>query len=176
MFLPFFSMLIVSLDLGSVCLGQGSMTRFVWSSISFQSSFSSLIVWADGIKKCGWLLEESGDADSRPTPDSKCKLVILSFITLQHLLTASFVLGISSPFCCYYKWCGASDRWGWFNYIKVCGRKQGLVSSCSFWFFLCFCCFFFSVSLFRWQEHDDCVFFSVFCLLSLSLIPLTRSY
>ena len=70
-FLLCFSILILSLPLlglgpslpllalGSVYVGQGSTIRLVGSWISFLDSlffFSWLIVWADGINKCGWCL------------------------------------------------------------------------------------------------------------------------
>ena len=64
-----------------------------------------------------------------PAPDPKCKLNISSFVTLSHLLTASFLLQILRPLYCYYKWWGCGIGRGWLIYNRVLegGQEVGII-------------------------------------------------
>ena len=90
MFLPYFSMLILSVH----HLGVGSKTislspefclhRTRQALISEFFVFSWFIVWENGINKCGWCRRQ-GMLTQEPTPDPKCKIISLIH-TLPHLV------------------------------------------------------------------------------------------
>ena len=82
------------------------------------------------------------------------------------------------PLYCYYKWWGDGiGGGGWL--ILGCEWGQGvsfILELLFFSFAFIFCCLTFSVTLFRWLEHDGCcVIFFVFPLCSLCLVAVTRS-
>ena len=102
-FLPYFSMLILSLPLlglgfESTCLSPGFYVRrpkqydmICWelNLISGFFAFFWLIVWGDAMNKCGWCLAGSRWCwlmGLHQITDPKCELNISSFVTLPHLL------------------------------------------------------------------------------------------
>ena len=99
-FLPFFCMLILSLPV----LGLGSKSTSLspefyacrsrqynsmcWklNLISRLYDFSWLIVWTDGINKCGWCLGGGRWCWLMDPKDPKCMLTISPFLLTPHLL------------------------------------------------------------------------------------------
>ena len=116
-----------------------------------------------------------GMLTQEPTPDPKCKVIILSSLTLPHLLNYLICTRNAMSIVLLLQ----MMEGGWF--ILGCGwEDRGWVLSYSFCFFSCafvFCCLTFSDPLFRWLQDDRCcAWFFVFSLFSLSLVSLTRSY
>ena len=77
-----------------------------------------------------------------PAPDPKCKLNVSSFLTLSHLLTASFLLQILCPLYCYYKWWRYGIGRGWLIYKRVLEGGTGggyylVVFLFFFWLYFC---------------------------------------
>ena len=105
------------------------------------------------------------------------------FLTLSHLLDCLICTRNATSIVLLLQmmagWdrLGGGGRWGLiFVWVSVGGQGVGIIwfsFSCAF----VFCCLLFSVPLLRWLEDDGCcVYFFVFSLFSLSLVPLTRSY
>ena len=120
-----------------------------------------------------------------PTPDPKCKLNIWSFLTLPHFLDCLICTRNSVPIILLLWIMGGWDRWGVVDSYWGLGAGTGGAYYLLFCFFVCLfvfiCAFVFwslvSCLFFNWVEHNRCcVFFFVYYLLSLSLVPLSRSY
>ena len=99
-----------------------------------------------------------------------CQVPGSTFIRLSHLC----------PLYCYYKRC-RWDRWEMIDLCQGVGGETGsgyyLIAIVFLTWAVVFCSLMSSVSFFKWLEHDSCcVCFFVYCLFSLSLVPLTRSY
>ena len=192
-FLPYFSMLILSLPLlglgsKSTSLSPGFCVRrprqydtICWelNLISGFFAFFWLIVWADGINKCGWCL-----AGGRWCWLKGVHQIPSVSWTVHHSLhfhmfyIVLFGLGILCPLYCYYEWWGHGIGGVWLIHIKVWVGSQGL-AIISYFVFICAYVFWSLVSclFFKWVEHDSCcVCFFVYYLFSLFLVPLTRSY
>ena len=58
------------------------------------------------------VLQEAGDADSRATPDPKCKLIILSSVTLSHLIDCLICTTNAMSILLLLEMMGRWDRWG----------------------------------------------------------------
>ena len=109
-------------------------------------------------------------------PDPKCKLNISSFLTLPYpldcLICANDIMIIVSLHMMGDGKVGGGGGGGWFNYVKVWVGGQG-VGITVFLFFV----FVLLLIVLSGLVHDSCfVCFLVSFLLSLSLIPLIRSY
>ena len=117
-FLPYFSMLTLSLPLlglgfKSTSLSPGFCVRrprqydtICWelNLISGFFTFFWLIVWADGIRSVAGVLQEAEGADSRAHTRSQVyvEYIIISLhFHIDHI--ASFLPGIPCPLYCYYK-------------------------------------------------------------------------
>ena len=194
MFLPCFGMLILSLpilELGfkSTSLSPGfcvcrprQYKRICWKLdlISGVFVFSSLILWADGIDKRGWhLVGGRGCLLKGLHQIPSVRLFFHHSLHFHIYQIASFVPGTSCPLYCYKVMTGMGQRDLVDLYQDVGSvtvsryHLLGFAFSCAF----LFCSLVFSVPLFRWLENEaSCVCFFVFCLFSLSLVPLTRSY
>ena len=113
-----------------------------------------------------WLVScrRQGMLTQGPTPDSKCKLIISSFLTLPHLLDCLIYTRNTKSIVLWLQMMGEQDKLkggggSWLIYIRVWVGYKGWVSSYSFCFFCCtfvFCYLTFSVPLFRWLEDDGC--------------------
>ena len=121
-----------------------------------------------------------------PAPDPKCKLIISSFLKLPHLLDCLICWRKAMSIVLLVKIIGDGIGGRWFIFIRVwvgvCmwggGGDRVVYHLIVFVFFLCFCifCLTFSVPLCKWLEYDGCcVCFFVFSLISLFLVPITRS-
>ena len=130
-----------------------------------------------------WLVScrRQGMLTQGPSPDPKCKLNISSFLTLPHLLdclicTRNFV------FFVLLLWMMEGwKRWGMVDSYQGVGWGTGGGYYLLVCFFIFICAFVFwslmSYLFCKWVEHDSCcVCFFVYCLFSLSPIPLTSSY
>ena len=94
-----------------------------------------------------------------PAPDPKCKLIILSFFTLPHVLDCLICSRKSMSILMVLQIMWGWDRWQLIHlYYGVGGRTKGgyhliaFFSSCA----SVFCCLMFPIPLFRWLEHDGC--------------------
>ena len=198
-FLPYFSMLILSLPLLGLGPKSTSLSpRFCirrprqhnticWKLNVFLISgffaFSWLIVWADGINKCGWPLAGGrGWWLKGPHQIPSVSWIFhnsLHFHIYQILIWARNSLSIILLLWMMEGW----DRWG-----EVVASYQSLGGGTGDGYYLLVCFLFvftyafvfwsrMSCLFFKWVEHDSCcVCFFVYYLFSLSLVPLTRSY
>ena len=143
--------------------------------------FFLLIVWADGINKCGWCL--AGCRGCWHNSGTRCnrKLNISFFITLPHLLDALICKSNSMSIVLLLKMMLGWDRsrGGWFISGFRLGDKAW-VPSCSCWFFLLVLCLLFSHVLYLYFKVSRawCLFVSLFVyyLFSLSLVAVTKNY
>ena len=63
----------------------------------------------------------------RPTPDSKCKLIISSFLTLPHLLDCLICTRNAMSVVLLLQMMGGGwDSCGWFIYIRVLVGRHGV--------------------------------------------------
>ena len=174
-FLPCFCILILSLPL----LGLGSKSTSLspgfcvsrprqyhticWELDLFSGLFvfSWLIVWADGINKCGWCLAGGSGCWLKGLHQIPSASWIYHHSLHFHIYQiVSLVPGILCALYCYYKWWGD----GWF--ITGCAKgDRRWVLSCSLFFFNFSCAFLllFSCTLslcFVWLQHDNyCISF-----------------
>ena len=136
-FLPYFSMLTLSLPLLGlgfkstsfspgfcVCrTRQYNLICWELNLISGFFAFSWLIIWADKIKKCGWCLAGGrGMLTLGPAPDFKCKLNISSFLTLPRLLDY-IICTRNSVSIVLLLWMIS----GWLIHIRVWVEGEGVV-------------------------------------------------
>ena len=174
LFLPYFSMLILSLrllELGSksACLSPGFYVRrprqynticLELNLISGFSAFYRLIDWADGINKCGLCLAGGrGFKGLHQIPSVSWKFHHCLHFHIYYIV--SFLPGILSPLYCYYKWWWEWIGEGWLIYTRVwVGERERVLShSCCFFFIthaFVFCSVMSSVSFFKSLEHDRC--------------------
>ena len=140
-FLPYFSILILSLPLlglgsKSTSLSPGFCVRrprqydtICWelNLISGFFAFFWLIVWADGINKCGWCL--AGGRGCWLNGPNKIPSVSWIFHHSLHFhiyLIVSFVPRILCSLYCYYEWWGDGIGGGWMIHIRVWVGGQGV--------------------------------------------------
>ena len=111
--------------------------------------FSCLIVWADGINKCGWCLT-GGRRCWLKSPHQIPSVSLLSHHSLHFRIyyIAQFLPGMPCPLYCCCNWWGDGLEWGWLIYIRVWVGGTG--GGYHLIVFVCFCCF--------------CCFFSCFCI------------
>ena len=108
---------LLLLALGSVYLGQGSMIRFVGSSISFLDSlfFPGWLFWTDITNECGWCLPGGrGSWLKGPHQIPSVSWLFHHSLKLPHLLDRFICIGnvMSSVLLqVLEQW----DRWGMFN-------------------------------------------------------------
>ena len=127
--------------------------------------FFWLIVWVDGINKWDWCL--AGDRGYWLKGLHQIPSISWIFHHSLHFyiyLIVLFVQGILGPLYNYYKWWDGIGR-GWLIYIKLWVGRQGGYDLIIV-FFTCvfvFCFLRFSVSFFKWLEHDSCCVFSFVC-------------
>ena len=136
-FLPYFSMLILLLPLragsslpllalGSVSIGQGG-TIWELNLISGFFGFFWLIVWADGINKCGWCLAGGrGCWLKGPHQIPSVSWIFHHSLHFHIYQIASFASGILCPLYCYYEWWGDGIGGGWLLHIRVWVGGQGV--------------------------------------------------
>ena len=147
-FQPYFSMLILSLSLlglGSkstslspgFCVHRTRQCDMICWELNLTSGFFGffwLIVWADGINKCGWCLAQG----RRYWLKGLHQIPSVSWI-FQHSLhfhsyfIVSFVLGILCPLYCYHEWSPIMNDGiggGWLIQIRVWvgGQVKGIIS------------------------------------------------
>ena len=114
----------------------------------------------------------------RSTPDHKCKLDVLSFLTLTHLLDCLICARNLMPLVLLLQMAMGCDRWGNGRLKLGCrwGNRAWVSSDRFFSYDFVICSLTFSVASFRWLEHDGyglilCFYF----FSSLFLDPLTSS-
>ena len=118
--------------------------------------FSCLILWVDGINKCGWCL----------TGGRGCWLKSLHQIPTVSLLShhslhyhiyyiVQFLPGMPCPLYCCCNWWGDGLEWGWLIYIRVWVGGQGVV------IILQFLCVFVVAVVFSYVFVFFCLTFSV---------------
>ena len=154
-FLPYFSMLILSLRL----LGLGSKSTSLslglcicrprqYDTICWELNLISgfffffwLIVWADAINKCGSCLAR-GRGCWRKGLHQIPSVNISPFLTLPHLLDCLICTRNSVPIVLLLWMMGRRDRWGVVDSYQGVGGGTGSGYSllvCIFYFYLCFC-------------------------------------
>ena len=129
MFLPCFCMLIwllPPLGLGSkstslspgFCVCRSRQYDTICWKLDLISGFfvlSWLIVWADGINKCGWCLAGGRGywlKGPHEIPDPKCNSIISSFLALPHLLDCLICTRNAMPIVLLLQIMGEWDKWG----------------------------------------------------------------
>ena len=125
-------------------------------------------MWLVSGRRQGMLTEGSA-------PDPKCKLFILSFLTLPQLLDCFICTKNAISIALLLEMIGRWDWSGCLIYIRCVCVEPGYHLRVFVFFSSAFlsCSLTFSVSLFRWLLHDGCYLcFFVFSLFSLSLVPL----
>ena len=120
-FLPYFSILILSLSLLGLsskftslspgfCVRRARQYGTIWWWLNLISGFLVffwLIVWADGINKCGWCLAGGRWCWLKGTHQiPKLSWIFHHSLHFYFYWIISFVLGFLRPLYCYYKWCG----------------------------------------------------------------------
>ena len=131
-----------------------------------------------------WLVSfrRHGMLTQGPSPDPKLKLNISSFIALPYLLDCLISTRNSVSIVLLLWLMVGCDGWGVVDSYQGVGiRTVGGYYLIACYFLIFICAFVFrslmSCLFFKWVEHDSCcVFFFVYSLFSLSLVPLTRSY
>ena len=151
-FLPYFSMLILSLPL----LWMGSKSTSVGpgfcvhrprqhDTISWELNLISgffvfffwVFVWADGINKYGWCLAGGRGCWLKGLHQVPSVSWIFHHSLHFHIdQIVPFVPGILCPFYSYYKWWGDGTGRGWLIHMTVWVGWQGLGIICLFFFLL----------------------------------------
>ena len=90
-------------------------------------AFSWLIVWADGINKCGWCLAGSrGRWLKGPHQIPSVSWISHHSLHFHIYQIVSFATGILCSLYCYCEWWGDAIGWGWLLHIRVWVGGQGV--------------------------------------------------
>ena len=153
-FLPYFNMLILSLPLlglgsKSTSLSPGFCVRrprqydtICWelNLISGFFAFFWLIVWADGINKCGWCLAGGrGCWLKGPHQIPSVSWIFHHSLHFHIYYIVLFAPGILCPLFCYYEWWGVGIHGGLLIHSSMWGGGTGGGYYLIVFFYLYFC-------------------------------------